>query len=450
MVLLKRSLWRKHVRKALHFLRDEVWRIRIRELSGVKYLLIRPLRILLLASRGFAEDKCQLRASALTFYSILSVVPVAAMVFGIAKGFGFERNLETLLTEKLHGQEEVVQWIIQFANALLANTKGGLIAGVGILILFWAVIKLLENIEEAFNAIWYVRKGRSFVRKLSDYLSIMLICPILLIVSSSLNVFVASQMTLITEKITLLGKISPLIFFFLNLSPYFVLWLLFTLIYIVMPNTGVSVKGGLLAGIITGTVFLLLQKAYIYSQIGVAKYNAIYGSFAALPLFLVWLQFSWFAVLFGAEISFAADNEEDYEFEPDCSEVSLRFKRILALRITALCVQNFRDGEKPLETLSLAHELEAPIRLVRDILFDLVEANVLSELKQNDSGQTYYQPALDVEKLTIKRVLDSLDKQGRENLPAVNDEEFEKLSDTLESMDRMLDSSPENISLKDL
>jgi len=437
-------------KKALHFLKDEVWRIRIRELSGVKYFLIRPLRILLLASRGFTEDKCQLRASALTFYSLLSVVPLAAMAFGIAKGFGFARNLETVLTERLQGQEEVVQWIIQFANALLANTEGGVIAGVGILILFWAVIKLLESIEKAFNAIWYVKKGRSFARKLSDYLSIVLICPILLIVSSSLTVFIAGQMTVITERITLLGKMSPLIFFFLNLSPYFVLWVLFTLIYIVMPNTGVSVRGGLLAGIITGTAFHLLQKVYIYSQIGVAKYNAIYGSFAALPLFLIWLQFSWLIVLFGAEISFAADNEENYEFESDSLEVSFRFKRILALRITALCVKHFSNGEKPLDTLSIAHELEAPIRLIRGTLSDLVEASVLSEVKQNDSGKTCYQPAQDVGKLTIKRVLDSLDKQGKETLPTVSDEEFEKLSDTLESMDRLLDSSPENMALRDL
>jgi membrane protein len=437
-------------KKALHFLRNEVWRIRIRELSGVKLFLIRPLRILLLAFRGFAEDKCQLRASALTFYSILSVVPLAAMAFGIAKGFGFERNLETLLTEKLQGQEEVVQWIIQFANALLANTKGGVIAGVGILILFWAVMKLLENIEKAFNAIWYAKKERSFVRKLTDYFSIVLIGPILLILSSSLTVFIASQMTVISERITLLGKISPLIFFLLSLSPYFVLWLLFTLIYIVMPNTGVSVRGGLLAGIITGTAFHLLQKAYIYSQIGVAKYNAIYGSFAALPLFLVWLQFSWLIVLFGAEISFAADNEEDYEFEPDCLEASLRFKRVLALRITALCAKNFCKGEKPLDTLSIAHELEVPIRLIREILSDLVEANILSEIKQNDNGKAFFQPAQDVGKLTIKRVVDSLDKHGQETLPTVSDDAFEKLSDTLESMDRLIDSSPENMPLRDL
>jgi len=438
------------IHRVLNFLRHEVWRIRIRELPRSKYFLLRPLRIFVLAFRGFAEDKCQLRASALTFYSLLSIVPVMAMAFGIAKGFGLEKNLETVITNELHGQEEVIQWVIRFANALLSNTKGGVIAGVGVLILFWAVIKLLEHIENAFNNIWGVKKGRSFYRKLSDYLSIMLICPVLLIMSSSLTVFITSKMMLITEKIALVGTISPAIFFSLKLVPYCVLWILFTFIYIVMPNIRVSFKGGLLAGIVTGTVFQIIQKAYIYFQIGVAKYNAIYGSFAALPLFLIWLQLSWLVVLFGAEISFAADNEENYEFEPDCLKVSLYFKRLLALRIAELCVKQFCSGQKSLDTLSISHELEAPVRLVREILFDLVNANVLSMIKQNDESKHYYQPAQDVEKLTIKKVMDLLDRRGNGRIPLVKERELEKISAKLESMDRLTAASSENIPLKNL
>ena len=438
------------VGKAFKFLKDEVWRIRIRELSGFKYFLLRPIRILLLASRGFAEDKCSLRASALTFYSFLSVVPVMAMVFGIAKGFGLEKNLETLLTEKLQGQEEVIQWIIQFANALLSNTKGGVIAGVGILILFWSVIKLLENVEKAFNDIWGVKRGRSFTQKMSNYLSVMLICPILLIMSSSLSVFITTRMSIIAGEVTLIRDLSPVISFFLNLFPYLVVWLLFTFIYIFMPNTQVSFKGGMLAGIISGSIFHIVQKIYIGFQIGVAKYNAIYGSFAALPLFLIWLQLSWLVVLFGAEISFASDNEEDYEFEPDCLKVSLRFKRVLALRIAELCIKNFCNGEKPLDTLSIAHELKAPVRLVREILYSLVDAKVLSIIRQNDEAKQYFQPAQDVEKLTIKKVIDLLEKQGESRIPSINDKELEKISRRLESIDRLIENSSENILLKDI
>jgi Predicted membrane protein len=403
-----------------------------------------------LAFRSFNEDKCQLRASALTFYSLLSVVPLAAMGFGIAKGFGLKENLTAFLANELQGQKEVLQWTIQFANALLENTKGGVIAGVGVLVLFWSIISLLNNIENAFNDIWYVRKGRGFGRRLSNYLSLMLICPVLLIMSSSLTVFITSQMTLITEKISLLGKISPLIFFLLKLSPFFFLWVLFTLLYIVVPNTSVSFKGGLFAGIATGTIFQLVQKAYIYFQIGVAQYNTIYGSFAALPLFLAWLQLSWLIVLLGAEISFAVDNEEDYEFETDTKKISYYYKKLLALRIVELCVKSFCQGEKPANIHFFTHALGSPIRLVREILFDLIEARILSEVKQSDESITYYQPAQDVANLTIQKVLDLLDKKGKGSLPFVKDQELEKISSTLESLDHLVIVSSENIPLKNL
>ena len=436
--------------KTFNYLKNEIWRIKIKEVPHRKSFLLRPLRIFLLAFRGFTEDKCQLRASALTFYSLLSVVPLAALGFGIAKGFGLKENLTNFLSNELQGQKEVLQWTMQFADALLENTKGGVIAGVGVLVLFWSIISLLNNIENAFNDIWYVRKGRGFGRRLSNYLSLMLICPVLMIMSSSLTVFITSQMTLITEKISLLGKISPLIFFVLKLSPFVFLWVLFTLLYIAVPNTGVSFKAGLFAGILTGTIFQLVQKAYIYFQIGVANYNTIYGSFAALPLFLAWLQLSWFIVLLGAEISFAVHNEEEYEFETDTKKISHYYKKLLALRIVQLCVRNFCQGKKPADIHVITHALETPVRLVREILFDLIEARVLSEVKQSDESKSYYQPAQDVANLTIKKVLDLLDRKGNGSIPMVNDHELEKISNKLESLDHLAFVSSENISLKNL
>jgi len=436
--------------KIFNYLRNEIWRVRIKEVPRGKLFLLRPLRILLLSLRGFDEDKCQLRASALTFYSLLSVIPVIALAFAISKGFGLEKNLQLFLIHELESQQEVLQWAITFANALLANTKGGVVAGVGVLVLFWAIISLFNNIENAFNDIWYVQKGRGFGRRLSNYLSLMLICPVLMITSSSLTVFITSQMTLITEKISLLGKISPLIFFLLKLSPFVFLWVLFTLLYIVVPNTSVSFKGGIFAGIITGTIFQLVQKAYILFQIGVAKYNAIYGGFAALPLFLAWLQLSWLIVLLGAEISFAVHNEEDYEFETDTQKTSYYYKKLLALRIVKLCVKNFCQGEKPADIHVITHASGAPIRLVREILFDLVEARVLSEVKQSDESECYYQPAQDVANLTIKKVLDLLDRKGNGNIPFVNDHEIQKISSTLASLDHLVIIYSENIPLKNL
>ncbi|MCG2710869.1 MAG: YihY/virulence factor BrkB family protein, partial [Candidatus Omnitrophica bacterium] len=218
--------------KLINFIKTDIWRIRLRDIPKKKYMVIKPLRVILLALRGFDEDKCQLRASALTYYSLLSIVPVFAMAFGIAKGFGFEKLLQAQIMEKLPGQEQILKQVIDFAYTLLDNTKGGVVAGVGIAVLFWTVIKVLGNIEKSFNDIWGIKEARKISRKLTDYLSVLLICPVLIIVSSGLTVFITTQVTFISEKIALLGFISPLIFFLLKFLPYAIIWVLFTFIYV--------------------------------------------------------------------------------------------------------------------------------------------------------------------------------------------------------------------------
>ncbi|MBW1725717.1 MAG: YihY/virulence factor BrkB family protein, partial [Deltaproteobacteria bacterium] len=198
--------------KTINFIKTDIWRIRKEDFPRMKYFFIKQLRILLLATRGFAQNQCPLRASALTFYSTLSIVPMVAMAFGIAKGFGYQEILENQLLEKLSGQEEVMIRVVDFAHSLLENTKGGMIVGIGIIVLLWTVIKLLGHIEGSFNDIWEVKKSRSYGRKFSDYLSIMLISPLLIIMSSSATLFITTKITLITEKVALIGILSPVIF----------------------------------------------------------------------------------------------------------------------------------------------------------------------------------------------------------------------------------------------
>ena len=438
------------IKAIISFIKDDIWRIKTRKLSWAKSFWIKQLRILLLAVRGFAEDKCQLRASALTFYSLLSIVPVLAMAFGIAKGFGLDKILEQQLYEKIPGQVEVIEKIVGFANSFLENTQGGLIAGIGVGILFWTVIKVLGNIENSFNDIWGIKKARSLGRKFSDYLSIMLICPLLFIMSSSITVLITSQVTLIIQKVSLLGAISPVIMALLKLLPYGVIWIMFTFIYIFMPNTKVSFSSGLLGGIIAGTIYQVVQWAYIAFQVGVSKYGAIYGSFAALPLFLVWLQISWLIVLFGAEISFAEQNVDTYEFEPDCLKVSQGFKKLLALQITQLCVNNFAQEASPWTAQDISHHLELPIRLVNQVLYDLTEAGILSEVKLPGSQMAGFQPAIDIEKITIHKVLNILDNNGLDNIPLIESEELSAIKTALEDFDKSFADSPENKWLKDI
>lgn len=432
------------------FLTTDVWRIRKKNLPRPKSFFLTHLRIILLSLRGFAEDKCQLRASALTFFSLLSIVPIFAMAFGIAKGFGLEKKLEELVTTNVQGQEEVLGRIIEFARKLLENTSGGIVAGIGIGILFWSVIKVLGHIESAFNDIWGIKTSRSLIRKFSDYLSIMLICPVLLIASSSATVFVQSQIEMIVEKIAFLGPIASLILFSINFLPYCVLWVVFSFIYIVMPNTHVRLSSGIFAGIVGGTIYQILQWAYIVFQMGASKYGAIYGSFAALPLFLGWLQMSWVVVLLGAEFSFAHQNVDTYELEPDCLDVSPSFTRVVAVRIMHMLIKRFVDAEAPLSAETLSHSLELPPRLVNDILFDLVKAGLVIEVKSENDKIHAYQPAQDTERLTVGFVLEALDTSGSGTLPLEENAVTKKIRAALTTWRDTFRTLPENVLLKNI
>jgi membrane protein len=436
--------------RIINFINTDIWRVRKNDLSRMKYFFIKQLRILLLAIRGFGQDQCPLRASALTFYSILSIVPLVAMAFGIAKGFGFQNLLEKQLLEKFPGQEEVMIRIFDFARSLLENTKEGVIVGIGIAFLFWTVIKLLSNIEGSLNDIWEIKTPRTYGRKFSDFISILLISPILIIMSSSATVFITTQVTLITEKVALIGVFSPVIFVILKLLPYCLVWILFIFTYILMPNTKVNFSSGLIAGVIAGTMYQIAQWAYITFQVGMARYNAIYGSFAALPLFLIWMQLSWLIVLFGAEISFAFQYVDTYEFEPDCWQISPAFKTLLTLNIAHLVISTFTKGGMPLAASKISHVLEIPIRLVQQILDELVEAGIFSNTDIKENKELAYQPGRDINTITIKSIIDALDQKGVNNIPVAQTAELKSLSEVLHSFSNEIKKSPANRLLKDI
>ena len=433
----------------VNYLKTGIWQIPLATVKQPKAFIIRLLRTIILTIRGFTTDNCAIRASSLTFYTLLSIVPVAALAFGIAKGFGFDKLLEKQVLESFAGQEEVVLKIIDFAHSLLENTQGGLIAGIGIILLFWSVIKVLHHIENALNHIWSVAP-RSFGRKFSNYLAIMLICPILIIVSSSVNVFITSQVTTITGKIAFLGIVSPLIFASLTMLPYGLIWTMFTLIYTVMPNIRVNFSSGILAGIAAGTFFHLSQKFYISAQINVAKYNAIYGSFAAMPLFLIWLQVSWLIVLLGAEISYAHQNVANYEFEPDYQKTSIAFKKLLALQITHLLVIKFKNGENPATAQQISRHLNIPLRLLQQILEDLIGSGILSATSSNKKREAAFQPARDINTLSIGFIIDALEDKGANNLNVARTRELETLSEALRSFRDEVGKTPANRLLKDI
>ena len=271
------------ISKVIRFFTSDIFSVRLKDLRPVQAFFVRYLRIFILAVQGFLKDDCAMRASALTYYTLLSIVPVVAMAFGIAKGFGLQELIQKQIIQVAEGAnwpEDIVVKILSFSDSMLESAKGGIIAGVGFALLCWTVVNILGKVEDSFNHIWEVKKPRSLVRKFTDYIAIVVLAPILLIISSSAAVVVSSKIEVIVRSIELLGVVGPLIFFVLRLLPYVSIWVLLMLNYIIMPNTRVPVKSAVLAGIITGTIFQAVQFIYIKFQIGVAHYGAIYGSFA--------------------------------------------------------------------------------------------------------------------------------------------------------------------------
>ncbi len=441
------------VSRIIHFVGEEIWTFRLKDLPPVQRFFIRYPRTLILAFYRFYSDQCPLKASALTYYTLLSIVPVLAMVFGAAKGFGLEDLIEKQvrqLAERANWQVEIADRVIAFSHSLLQNAKGGVIAGIGVILVFWAVISILGEVENSFNQIWEVREARSVKRKFADYISIMVLAPFLQIISSSVAVLVAGRVKVIFEKIALLGVFSPVVSFLLRFVPYLSIWILLTMLYLVMPNTKVRVKSAILAGVITGTIYQIVQWVYIKFQIGVTNYGPIYGSFAALPLFLVWLQLSWMIVLLGAEIAFADENHETFGYHPDFSRISLYSRELLVLRIFHLLVKRFSQGEEPFNTRQIAHTLEIPVRLARSLLYELIRTGLVVETVAQAQHEVGFQPGKTIENATVKYTLDAYVRHGIDPLSLPLPSDGDKIYACLKSISECVEKAPGNVVLKEI
>jgi membrane protein len=427
-----------------------IWHTPLTEISRWKVFLFRQLRIIVLAAQGFSKDKVQLRASALTFYSLLSVIPVAAIAFAIAKGFGLDKNLEEIIMDKFAMYQDVLSPVLQKARTAIDETRGGYMAGVGVIILFWSVMSLLEHIESSFNHIWQIRSARPWYRKFTDYLTIMIIAPVFIILSSSITIFVSTELADYMSTARILEFFKPIIGFLVRFAPFFITWVTLTILYIIMPNAKVKFKPAVISGIVAGTILQVLQWFYIDLQFGIAKLSAIYGSFAAVPLFILWLQASWLIVLLGAELSFANQNVSRYEFESESLSISNYQKRALVLMIMHIIIRNFMIGEKPISAEYIASHLKIPVRLARDILQDLSNVNLVSIIHENEKKERLYQPALDINKLTVSFVFSRLDKAGVEHIMVSKNKDYDKVIEMLEKFDRLMVKSSSNILIKDL
>ena len=424
--------------RTIRFVTYDIWRITENEVSGLKEIYINIIKTVILAVRGFQSENLQTKASALTYSTLLSIVPLLAVLLGIAKGFGFQGTVRQELFDYFPGHEMELNKAFEFVESYLAQAQGGVIIGVGLILLFYTV----------FNDIWQIQKSRPWYRKISDYLALFLVLPVLMTASSGLSIFMS------TLQNSFLGQylfFTPLVELFLHIAPYIITTLAFTGLYVSLPNTKVRFVNGLVAGFIAGCAFQLFQFIYISGQIWVSKYNAIYGSFAALPLLLLWLQLSWLICLFGAELSYASQNVKKFSFERDSKSISRRYKDFLTLLIASLIVKRFVKGEKPYTADELSDAYRIPIRITTQILYLLTELNIIIEVNYgNDDRVAYYQPAIDVNKITVSYLLTRMDEYGSENFKIDTSKLFSKEWKALLKTREDMIKANDNILLKDL
>lgn len=397
------------LRRLLKFLVEDMWRITGNEVSGGRQRLINLAKTIYISGRRFQEDNLMSRASALTYSTLLAVVPALALLFAIARGFGFRNIIESQLFDYFPAQREALSHALAFVDAYLEHARSGVFVGIGLIFLLWTVISLMSSVENALNDIWQVKNSRSFYRKITDYTSIFLLLPVLMIASSGLSLFVSSGI----DNSVYLNFISPIVRNLLSFAPYFLTCLLFTGIYWLVPNTKVKFMNAFVAGIICGTVFQGFQYVYISGQIWVSKYNAIYGSFAFLPLFLLWMQLSWLICLFGAVLSFSAQNIQNYNFEQDTKNISRRYKDFFTILIASVVVKRFEQGLRPLTQEEISNRYHIPIKLTGQILNLLVETHIATATATDDREITY-QPAMDINRITVGLLLSRIDCKGSE------------------------------------
>jgi membrane protein len=437
-------------KKIIDFVRINIWRMDIQGLPGPQAFIVHHLRVFILAVDGFSKDDCMPRASALTYYTLLSIVPVLAMAFGIAKGFGLEEALNRQLEYYLGAHEDILEQVVAFSYSLLEETRGGVIAGIGFVFLLWSVVKVLSNIEISFNAVWGVKKPRSWIKKITEYISVMIIAPILVTMSGSMTVFISTGLSSLAEETRWLGFMGIVAELAPRVVPYVLIWLLFIFMFMAMPNTRVRLKPAIIAGVISGTMFQVMQLAYITLQVGAVKYNTVYGSFAALPLFLVWLQLSWMIVLFGAELSFAYANVKRYLFASEVKNISPEYKNRVSLLVMHYIIKCFLDQGRSAGSTEIQNDLGLPPSLVNQVLRELKEAGLIVMISESGDDRDMYQPGRDVNELTTGRVLRVLQKRGSSDIPVSGSAAWERISQAMEEFERAVESSPENVLLRDI
>lgn len=386
-----------------------------------------------LSVRSFLNADLQNRAAALTYQTLLAIVPALALLFAICRGFGFQNLIESQLFSSFPAQSKALATAMRFVDSYLAQSSEGIFVGIGIIFLLWTLISLISNVEDAFNTIWGIPQGRTIWRKITDYTAIFLILPVLMICASGITVFMS---TTIQDNLPL-PFLSPVVSTILDCSSLVLVWLFFAGSYLLIPNTKVKFKNAFIAGIIAGTAFIILQWLFVNGQIYVTKYNAIYGSFSFLPLLLIWLQLVWLITLSGAVYCYSSQNIFEFSFSDEIAKISDDYRWRIILAVMTVASLRYLNEEKPLTGHQIAIRYGLPISLVTVAANRLVASGLLVNAVLKPGTDTFALiPAVTPSTLTLGEVIRRVGDNGTKRFIPGFDLRFKSLNTSIDAIEK--------------
>lgn len=422
------------------YVSDGVWR------DTRHTLCVNVIKTLNLSIRSFMNSDMQTQACAMTYRTLLAIVPALALLFAIGRGFGFQNMLQDELFHVFPAQRQAVSYALGFVDSYISSSSEGIFVGVGLVVLLWTMISLFGNIEDTFNIIWGVQ-GRSFGRKITDYTAMLLILPVVLICAGGMSLLLSTSL----QSIFHWKFMSPVITCVIEGSSWLLTWLFFALLYLLMPNTKVKFSNAFMAGVMAGTGFRILQWLFVTGQMYVSRYNAIYGSFSFLPLLLLWMQLTWVIVFAGGVVCYSSQNIFMYNFNNAIRSMSSSFYARLTLALCALVVQNFVKGKGATLMEDMVKRYNLPPKLGTLICDRLVQAGVLSVVEVLPKGEIRgYQPALDPSQITVALVYDRLDRQGTADFIQGFDDNFPGVVETYKRIHAAEESLTSQMLLSDI
>lgn len=405
----KESKLHVFIERVKKFVTKDIWSFELYQKGPLRRAIANTVKVVVIAVRTFLDDKVMTRAAALTYSTLFAIVPILALIFAVARGFGFENIVTGLLKNGIIGENESLNSVMQFIDGYMQYVSSGAFIGIGLLFLLFSVYSLADGIEANLNSIWHVKKSRRMGRKITDYFSLILLIPIGIICLCGMSALASSVLSHM-EGFQLLGGFAK--FIIEDALPYVVAGLILTGFYIFMPNTKVRFKYAIIPGIIAGCLFQALQNLYFNGQFSLSSYNAIYGGFAALPLFLLWLNVSWAIILFGCELAYVSQNNDNFNYFKEPEKISRRHEDFYSLMVMACICKRFNRHETALTRKELADELHIPLRYVVSSLDTLTDSGLLETVLQNDEREPAYVPATDTKQLTVVKVLSSINNCG--------------------------------------